>query len=116
MDTSAPTSEPGHDGSPDPQAMDAGVAVAVKNASKTVTCPICATTFSRRANAGKCPVCGEQVVAPEEAAVAVPVISPLSKWLFQEGNWRLAAVVALVLYQIALAVLLWMRLAHIHAI
>lgn len=115
MDTSTPASGP----TPDPQPVDASVAGADKhgkNAPKTLTCPVCATTFSRRANGGKCPVCGEQVMAPDEAATAVPVISPLSKSLFQEGNWRPVAVMALVIYEIALAILLWMHLSHIHAL
>lgn len=92
------------------------VAVATRNAPKTLTCPICGTTFSRRANAGKCPVCGEQVEAPEAAARAIPVITPLSKRLFQDGNWRIVALIVLILYEIALGALLWAHLANVRAL
>ena len=104
------------DATPDPQAASGTVAVAAKSAAKTLVCPICGTTFSRRANAGKCPVCGEQVEAPEAAAPTIPVITQVSKRLFQDGNWRLVAVVALIIYEIALGALLWMHLAHLHAL
>lgn len=80
-----------------------------------VTCPICATTFAARANAGKCPVCGEQVLAADEVTPAIPVISPISAWLFREGNWRLATIVALVIYQVILFVALWIHMAQVHA-
>ncbi|HEX8996845.1 MAG TPA: hypothetical protein VF812_12520 [Ktedonobacterales bacterium] len=82
---------------------------------KAVTCPVCATTFAPRGNAGKCPVCGEQVVAPDALASNIPIVSPVSAWLFREGNWRTAAVAALVVYQIALFIALWIHLAQIHA-
>jgi hypothetical protein len=114
MDMRAPRRKPTDASSPSPEAAGVGGAPQWPVAHN-VTCPICATTFAPRASAGKCPVCGEQVLAPEQAARAIPVISPLSNWLFREGNWRLAAVVALVFYQLALFIALWIHLAQIHA-
>lgn len=102
------------DATPDPQTTSAG-ATPAKHGARTVTCPICATSFSRRANGGTCPVCGERVVAPD-ARAGVPVLSPLAHWLFAEGNWRTVAVLVVVLYEIALAVVLWRHLAGIHAL
>jgi hypothetical protein len=55
------------------------------------------------------------VVAPD-ARAGVPVLSPLAHWLFAEGNWRTVAVLVVVLYEIALAVVLWRHLAGIHAL
>lgn len=84
--------------------------------TKSVVCPVCSTTFAWRATAGRCPVCGEQVVQVDAAASAVPVVGPLWSWLTREGNWRLLAVAALVLYQLVLFIALWIHLAQIHAL
>jgi hypothetical protein len=83
---------------------------------RKVACPVCATTFAPRNTQGRCPVCGEQVFQADEVANAVPVIGPSSKWLFQEGNWRLMAVATLVVYQLILFIVLWIHLAQIHAL
>lgn len=80
------------------------------------TCPVCGTTFAPRDSGGICPVCGEQVVAPYEAAGAIPVISPAWQWLRQGGNWRLVAVAGLILYQLILFIALWIHLAQTHAL
>lgn len=81
-----------------------------------VVCPICTTTFAPRRTRGRCPVCGEQVVPAADATHNLPVITPIGNWLFRDGNWRLAAVGALVLYQLIIFIILWIHLAQIHAL
>ena len=81
-----------------------------------VVCPICSTTFAPRRTRGRCPVCGEQVIPSADATRDLPVITPVANWLFRDGNWRLAAVGVLVLYQIILFIILWIHLAQIHAL
>ncbi|MGZ6388522.1 MAG: hypothetical protein ACXWQZ_04585 [Ktedonobacterales bacterium] len=79
-------------------------------------CPVCTTTFAPRRTRGRCPICGEQVVPAGDASRNLPVITPVTNWMFHEGNWRLVAVVALVLYQIIIFIVLWIHLAQIHAL
>lgn len=81
-----------------------------------VVCSICSTTFAPGRTRGRCPVCGEQVIPAADATRTVPLITPVGNWLFRDGNWRLAAVGALVLYQIILFIILWIHLAQIHAL
>lgn len=83
---------------------------------KKIVCPVCATTFAPRRTSGRCPVCGEQVVPAEGASRALPVITPVTNWLFREGNWRLVAVGALIVYQLIIFIVLWIHLAQIHAL
>jgi hypothetical protein len=68
---------------------------------KQLTCPVCQTSFGPRATAGKCPVCGEQVLPEADVARTVPYLTPAWIWL-KAGGWRLVLVVAFVLYQIVL--------------
>ncbi|HEX9069482.1 MAG TPA: hypothetical protein VF807_11995 [Ktedonobacterales bacterium] len=82
---------------------------------RRMKCPVCSTSFDPRANGGKCPVCGEQVVAAEDPALAIPVVSTTLSWLFRKGNWRVIAVAALIVYQIVLLTILWIHLTQIHA-
>jgi hypothetical protein len=82
---------------------------------KKVVCPVSGTVFNPRTTGGRCPVCGEQVVPEELVAQAAPFVSPAGKWLFQEGGWRLGAVILLVVYQLVIFGLLWHHLADIHA-
>ncbi len=82
---------------------------------KKVVCPVCSTTFNVRANGGKCPVCGEQVVPHELAAANIPVASPAGKWLFQGGGWRLVALIALLVYQLVLFGVLVHHFIDVHA-
>lgn len=86
-----------------------------RDANRT-TCPICGTTFAPHESDGKCPVCGEQVVGSLRAGGYIPVLSPAWQWLRQGGNWRLAAVVALIVYQIIMFIALWIHLAQIRAL
>lgn len=83
---------------------------------KRATCPVCGTTFAPRDSGGICPVCGEQVVTPYEAAGDIPIISPVWQWLRQGGNWRLVAVAGLILYQLILFIVLWIHLAQMRAL
>lgn len=85
------------------------------SASK-VTCPVCGTTFAPRDSDGKCPICGEQVISPDQISGGIPLITPVGRWILQGDNWRLAAVVALVVYQIILFIALWIHLAQTHAL
>ncbi|GAC1451471.1 MAG: hypothetical protein PVSMB4_11330 [Ktedonobacterales bacterium] len=115
MSMSTPSSEMA--GDPPPARQVGGTPSAPKPVvPKQVTCPVCATPFDPRGTEGRCPVCGEQVVPAEEAARTVPVLSPASRWLFREGNWRLTAVMVLVVYQIVLFIVLWIHLAQVHAL
>lgn len=81
-----------------------------------VVCPVCSTTFAPRASAGRCPVCNEQVIPAEQATRNLPIITPVANWMFQKGNWRLVAVGALILYQLIIFIVLWIHLAHVHAL
>ena len=45
----------------------------------------------------------------------MPVISPAIRWLRQGGNWRLAALASLILYQIILFIALWIHLTQLRA-
>ena len=85
-------------------------------AAKQMTCHICGTTFDARSTDGKCPVCGEQAAATGLATREIPVISSAWRWVRQGGNWRLAALALLILYQIILFVVLWVHMAHVHAL
>ncbi len=83
---------------------------------RKVVCPVSGTVFNPRATGGRCPVCGEQVVPAEYVAQAVPVVSPVGTWLFQEGGWRLVALILLIIYQFTIFGVLWHYLATIHAL
>lgn len=93
-----------------------GRSAAKPSIPKKVVCPISGTVFNPRTTGGRCPVCGEQVVPKEVMAGATPLASPAGKWLFQEGNWRLVALITLIVYQLVLFGLLWHHLAVIHAL
>lgn len=80
-----------------------------------LACPICATTFEPRASGGQCPVCGEQVVQAAAVTRQIPGVSPSMRWL-ADGGWRLALVLLLAVYQIALLIFVWVQLAHKHLI
>ncbi len=80
------------------------------------TCTVCGTVFAPQASEGKCPVCGEQVVRPSLAAGETPIISSAWRWLRHGGNWRVAAVAALVLYQIIVFIILLIHLSQAHAL
>lgn len=80
---------------------------------REVTCPICETTFAPRGTAGKCPVCGEQVMPAATLTREISVLSPLGRWL-AGGGWRAIVLVLLVLYQISLFVVLWVVLSRAH--
>ncbi len=84
--------------------------------SRKATCPVCATTFAPSDTKGKCPVCGEQVVRGYQAGGDIPVISPAMEWLRTGGNWKIAAIGALVLYQIIMFIVLWIHMAQAHAL
>jgi hypothetical protein len=90
--------------------------IPLSTAAKQVTCHICGTTFDARGTDGKCPVCGEQAAVTGLAAREIPVISPVWRWVRQGGNWRLAALALLILYQIILFVVLWAHMAQLHAL
>ena len=78
-----------------------------------INCPVCGTHFEPRSNGGRCPVCNEQVV-PEAAVRRIfPMLTPAWTWL-KGGGWRLALLVAFVLYQIGLFIYLWHSLAESH--
>ncbi|HEY7985019.1 MAG TPA: hypothetical protein VID73_12665 [Ktedonobacterales bacterium] len=81
-----------------------------------VTCPICATTFEPHATLGRCPVCGEQVIPAATAARNIPLLSPAARRILGRGNWRVLALIALIVYQIVLFIALWLHLASIHAL
>lgn len=81
-----------------------------------VTCPICANEFEPHTNLGRCPVCGEQVIPEAAATRNIPLLSPASRWFFAHGNWRVLAVIALIVYQLVLFIALWMHLTAIHAL
>lgn len=84
--------------------------------AQKATCPVCATTFAPRDTQGKCPVCGEQVVRGFQAGGDIPVISPALEWVRKGGNWKIAAIGALILYQIIMLVVLWIHMAQVHAL
>jgi hypothetical protein len=90
--------------------------VPLPGVGKRATCPVCGTTFAPRDSAGKCPVCGEQVMRQGQADGRIPIISPAWQWLRQGGNWRLAAVAGLIVYQLILFIVLWIHLAQVHAL
>lgn len=68
---------------------------------KRVTCPVCQTSFGPRATAGKCPVCGEQVLPEADVVRHVPYLTPAWAWV-KAGGWRLVLLVVVVLYQLGL--------------
>jgi hypothetical protein len=80
---------------------------------RRVTCPICATEFGPRATAGRCPVCGEQVVPEDVVRRKVPVLTPTWTWL-KSGGWRVVVVLIVVAYQVALLAFVWHWLAAAH--
>jgi hypothetical protein len=81
---------------------------------RRVVCPVSGTVFNPRATGGRCPVCGEQVVPAALAARSLPVVSSAGAWL-KGGGWRLAALIALLVYQLVIFLLLWHHLADLHA-
>lgn len=80
---------------------------------REVSCPICKTTFAPRSSAGRCPVCGEQVLPAAAATREVPVLSPTGRFL-AAGGWRAVLLVFLLLYEIALFIFLWVALSRAH--
>lgn len=84
--------------------------------AKKVTCPVCATTFAPQDTKGTCPVCGEQVVRHFSAGGDIPIISPALEWVRKGGNWKIAALAALVLYQVIMLIVLWIHMAQVHAL
>lgn len=90
--------------------------VPLPGVANRATCHVCGTAFAPRDSDGKCPVCGEQVMMPYLASGGIPVISPVWQWLRHGGNWRLAALGALIAYQIVIFIVLWIHLAQMHAL
>lgn len=90
--------------------------VPLPNVSSKVTCHVCGTTFKPKETDGKCPVCGEQVVRPGATQGGMPLVSPFLTWLRGKGNWRIAALAILVVYEIVLFIVLWIHLAQVHAL
>lgn len=89
------------------------------NVPRKVVCPVSGTVFNPRQTGGKCPVCGEQVV-PAELVTQSSVGGKLAgtragNWLGKDGNWRIAALIALVVYQLGLFAWVWAELAAKHA-
>ncbi|MGE5334276.1 MAG: hypothetical protein ACM3N4_06210 [Nitrososphaerota archaeon] len=80
-----------------------------------IICPICATHFDPRASGGRCPVCNEQVIPQAAVSRFVPMLTPAWAWL-KAGGWRLALLVAFVLYQIGLFIYMWHSLANAHVL
>jgi hypothetical protein len=78
-----------------------------------MACPVCATGFDPRATAGRCPVCGEQVVPEAMVTRQVPVLTPTWAWL-KSGGWRVALVLLVLMYQVALLGFVWHWLAAAH--
>lgn len=86
---------------------------------RTVICPVSGTVFNPRATGGRCPVCGEQVV-PEELVRRSKIGTRLAdsragEWAGKEGNWKIVALIVLVLYQVGLFAWVWVELAAKHA-
>jgi hypothetical protein len=81
---------------------------------KAVTCPVCATAFDPRASAGRCPVCGEQVMPAALVMRAVPGLTPAWAWV-KAGGWRMVLVALVVIYEVVLLIVVWQRFAAAHA-
>lgn len=86
---------------------------------RKVVCPVSGTVFNPRTTGGKCPVCGEQVVPAELVASASVggklAETPVGAWVAKDGNWKLVALIVLVLYQVGLFAWVWAELASKHA-
>lgn len=82
---------------------------------KEVACPVCATVFDPRATAGRCPVCGEQVMSAALVARAVPGLTPAWAWV-KAGGWRVVLVALVVIYEVVLLVIVWQRFLAAHAL
>jgi predicted RNA-binding Zn-ribbon protein involved in translation (DUF1610 family) len=93
---------------------DSATAAARVEVPKQVTCPVCQTTFAPRATGGRCPVCGEQMIAADDLAHPTPVATPVSQWL-KSGGWRVVALLALVAYQIGLFLFVLIHMKSIGA-